>query len=100
MKKMDILKVALGVAGMMPGPVGAVAGGVSHLVHRDDDPTNDLEETATALAEVFVDTVAVAEDLQHKDFVDNEVLAALTASVKAQLLADLQLIHKLKPKKV
>lgn len=97
MKKADILKLILGGAKLVPGPVGAIATGVDHVIHRDDDPSNDVRETAEGIAEIVVGVVATAEGIAKKDFADNAALEVLTRKVTADLAFYVQAVHSLKP---
>lgn len=71
--------------------------GVTSLIKRDDDPTNDVEETATALSEIVVNTLAEAEGFTHADIVNNEALHELADAIRAQIVVDIRLIRALKP---
>lgn len=99
MRKLDVLKLigrsAL-VAGQTIDPrIGLVAKGVEHLIKRDDDPSNDLEETADALTDIVLNTIAVSEDMTH-DVIDNAILQQIAANTRAQLLFNLQMFRLLK----
>ena len=101
MKKSDVFKLILaGVAVAVPGASPAIAGvtaGVEKLIHRDDDPTNDLEETAAAIAEIVEQVLAAAEGLTHKDFVNDAALKLLTSKVRVDLTFYVTAVHALKP---
>ena len=97
MKKSDILKLVLRGAQLVPGPVGLIAAGVGHVIQRDNDPSNDLTETANGIAEIVTSVVATAEGLSHQDFVDNAALALLTQKATADLAFYVQAVHNLKP---
>ena len=98
MKRSDVFKLALAAAGAFVPGAAPVISGVEHLIHRDDDPSNDLQETATALGDLVERIVAAAEGLTKKDFIDDAALQLLTDHVTADLIFYVQAVHALKPK--
>ena len=97
MKKRDILKAILAGAKLLPGPAGLVVAGVDSLIHRDSDPTNDLEETAAALTDIAVNGILAAEGLTGKDIANDPILKQLADNVEGDLLLYVRLVRQLKP---
>lgn len=95
MKKKDVFNLIL--AGLtvanpaLGASVSGVAAGVEKLTHRDDDPTNDLDETADALTDIVVNVVTGAEKLTNKDYVNDPVLAQLAQNIKGDVKLALML---------
>lgn len=96
MNKKDILKTVLAIAGSVDPRIALAEKGFEHLIHRDDDPTNDVQETADALGEIVVQSISIAEDVIGKDVIDNAVLADLKSALVAQIVVDLRLVRALK----
>lgn len=67
-----------GAAG--PGPM-AVSAGIGALLHRNEDPTDDLEETVAALAQIAAGGVQTGEQLSGKDIVHDEVLMEIAVNI-------------------
>ena len=99
MRKKDIFRAILTGAKFVPGPVGAIASGVDHLIDRDDDPTNDLEETVSAIAEMAEEAIILTEGLTKKDLVDNAALALLSERLAADVRFYVRGVQALKPQK-
>ena len=84
MKKSDLLKVIGAFIPLVPG--GAqVQAGITALVHRDDDPTNDVEEVSAALTQIILGSVEGAESLSGKDIVNDPVLAQIAVNIQADI---------------
>ena len=98
MKKLDILKKILQGAQLVPGPVGMVASGVDRLIQRDNDPTNDLEETVDAVCDVAEAAVKLGEDIKGKDFVDDAAFAALNERLRVDVGYYVRAVQTLKVK--
>jgi hypothetical protein len=99
MKKGDILKLigksALAAGSLIDPRIGLAAKGVEALIKRDNDPSNDAEETATALTDIILNTIAVSEEVTH-DVIDNDILQEIAANTKAQILFNIQMFKLLK----
>jgi hypothetical protein len=97
-KKADILKGILAAteaaakSGLIPG--GQIISGVTELLHRDDDPTNDAEEVTRALTKIVMGGVDVSETLLEKDIVNDEALQAIAVSIEAQMAQFKRLVVK------
>ena len=89
MKKSDVFKAILtGLSLVNPAAGAAVSGvasGVGKLIHRDDDPSNDLDETADALTGIIMNVVLGAESLTAQDYVNEPVLAQLAANIRGDI---------------
>lgn len=99
MKKSDVFELILkGIAVANPAVGRAVAGGaagIKALIHRDDDPTNDLDETADALTAIALNVVMGTETLTGKDYANDPILAQLAENIKGDLkLAQLVVARK------
>jgi hypothetical protein len=99
MNKKDILKMigkaALATGTLVDPRIGLAAKGIEALIKRDDDPSNDIDETATALTDIILNAIAVSEDVTH-DVLDNEILQQIAANTKAQILFNIQMVKLLK----
>lgn len=87
MKGNDLIKLIGSMAltaaksgGMGPGPM-AVSAGVDALLHRNDNPNDDLEETVAALAQIAAGGVETGEQLTGKDIVNDEVLMEVAVTI-------------------
>lgn len=99
MNKKAILKTILGVAEAIDPRIGLVERGLTRLIHRDNDPTNDVDETASALTDIVLNAVAEIEDLTGNDVVDNEALAQVAENIKRDIVLYVTLFKAMKPKK-
>ena len=83
----DLLKMigSMAVAAAKGGALGAgpqvVAGGVGALLRRNDDPSDDLEETVAALTQIAAGSVQTGEQVSGKDIVNDEVLMEIAANI-------------------
>jgi hypothetical protein len=85
MKKSEVLKALIaGAAGFIPGGE-AVKLGIEQLVHRNDDPDDDIDEIADAVALIVMGAIAGAEFVAGKDAVNDAVVAQLAAGIKSQI---------------
>lgn len=85
MKKSDVFKAILaGASAFIPGG-NAVKAGIEALVHRNDDPDDDVEEVADAITQIAVGSVQAAEGLSGKDFIDDPVFAQLVENLKGDV---------------
>ncbi len=88
MNKKALLK-SLAQVGLAFIPGGnAAAGAIEALTQKDDDPTNDVDEIANKLADAIVSAVAVAENIQGRDLVNEPAVIA----IKAQIVATIKLV--------
>lgn len=98
MKRSDVFKLILqGLTTFNPAAGAAVSGvaaGVEKMIHRDDDPTNDLDETADALTQIAMNVVLGTESLTGKDYVNDPVLAQLALNIKGNIKLALLVVHK------
>ena len=71
------------------------AAGIAALIHRDNAPTNDVDEPADALTSIALNVVMGTETLTGKDYVNDPVLAQLALNIKGDLkLAQLIVARK------
>lgn len=103
MKKADVFRLVFkgietAITALNP-PVGfAVQGiesGVEKLIHRDADPTNDLDETAEALTQIVMNVVVGAEALTQKDYLHDPILKQLASNITGDI--KLALLLKVQP---
>lgn len=85
MKKLDILKLILAGVSVAVPAVGAVAAGVEGLIKRDDDPTNDVDETANALGDIVVNSVLAIEQVTGKDLANDAYLRLLAEDIRIDI---------------
>lgn len=89
MKKPDVITMILvAIAAQYPDlalNVTGVAGGIDHLIHKDDDPSNDLDETADAITEIVLSVVGGIEHATGHDYVNDPVLAQVAANLKGDI---------------
>lgn len=89
MKKSDLFKAIaqIGTQLVLPRiPGGAqVQHGVESLVHRNDDPDDDLDEVSAAIVQIVVGGTQAAEGLTGQDIVNDPVLAQLAANIKGDI---------------
>ena len=87
MRPNDLLKLigTMAVSAAQGGALGAgpkvVAGGIGALLRRNDDPSDDLEETVAALTQIAAGGVQTGEQLTGKDIVHDEVLMEIAANI-------------------
>ncbi len=85
MKKNDLAKMIGGMAlsaaksGLLPG--APIVAGVEALLHRNDDPDDDLDETVAALVKIAVGSLQAGEELSGKDIVNDPVLLAIAENI-------------------
>jgi hypothetical protein len=72
----------------------AGAAGVEKLIKRDDDPTNDLDETADAVTEIAMAVVTGAEGLGKRDYVNDPILKQLAENIKGDIKIALLVVNK------
>lgn len=85
MKKIDVFKnLALIGLGFVPGGSNAVEA-IKALAHKDDDPTNDVEEVADHIADAVIAAVASAEGLTGNDYVNEPAVLALKANIVSSI---------------
>lgn len=90
MKRSDLFKAIaqIGATAVLPHVKGAglVVKGVEALVHRNDDPDDDLDETTAAIVDILLGSTQVAEDLTGSDIINDPVLAHLAANIRGDVL--------------
>lgn len=97
MNKGDLFKMiaGMGITAATGGALGpgakAVASGVGLLLHRNADPTDDLDETVAALVQIGVGSLKAGEELSGKDIVNDPVLLQIAESISR----DVQLFQHL-----
>jgi len=85
MKKIDVFKnLALIGLGFVPNGDKAVAA-IKALAHKDDDPTNDVEEVADNIADAVIAAAASAEGLTGRDFLNEPAVLALKANIASSI---------------
>lgn len=85
MKKIDVFKnLALIGLGFVPNGDKAVAA-IKALTHKDDDPTNDVEEVADHIADAVIAAAASAEGLTGRDFLNEPAVLALKANISSSI---------------
>lgn len=89
MKKSDLFKAIanIGTAVVLPQVKGAglVVKGVDALVHRNDNPDDDLDEVSSAIVNILLGGTAATEDLTGHDIVNDPVLAQIAANIKGDI---------------
>lgn len=87
MKKADLAKMigGMALAAATGGGLGegakTVVSGVGALLHRNDNPDDDLDETVAALVKIGVGSLQTTEDLSGKDIVNDPVLLAIAENI-------------------
>lgn len=100
MKKSEVFKLIAGIGvSFIPGGE-KVKAGIDALTHRNDDPTDDVDEVADAVLEIAVGALLAAEGLSEKDLVQDEVFAQLGQNIKGDIVLYQHLIKRLKPASV
>ncbi len=85
MKKIDVFKnLALIGLGFVPGGAASVEA-IKALAHKDDDPTNDVEEIADHIADAVIAAAASAEGLTGRDFLNEPAVLALKANIASSI---------------
>lgn len=85
MKKSDVFKALLqGAAAFIPGGVN-VQTGIEALIHRNSDPDDDVDEVASAIAQIAVGSVQAAEGLSEKDFVNDPIFLQIVENIKGEI---------------
>jgi len=85
MTKIDVFKnLALIGLGFVPGGAASVEA-IKALAHKDDDPTNDVEEVADHIADAVIAAVASAEGLTGRDYVNEPAVLALKANIVSSI---------------
>ncbi len=81
MKKSDIFK-QLAILGLnfVPGGTAAVDA-IKALATKDDDPTNDVDEIATHIADAVIKVMAAAEGITERDLINEPAVLALKANI-------------------
>ncbi len=96
MKKSDLFKAIaqIGLATVVPQVKGAglVVKGVDALVHRNDDPDDDLDEVSAAIVNILLGGTQAAEDLTDRDIVNDPILAQLAANIRGDVALFQQLL--------
>lgn len=91
MNKKQIFEAILtGATAFIPGGAG-VKEGIDHLVHRNTDPTDDVDEVAGAIAQIAVGSMIAAEGLSEKDFVQDAIFLQVVENIKG----DIRLLQQL-----
>ena len=89
MKKLDLLKdiAQIGATVVLPQikGAGAVVKGVDALLHRNDNPDDDLDEVSSAIVSILLGGTAAVEDLTDQDIVNDPVLAQIAANIKGDI---------------
>lgn len=85
-KQLAITLAQIGLS-LVPGSKPAVDA-IIDLVHKDDDPTNDLDEIADKLADAIIKTAAAAENMEGRDILNEPAVLA----IKAQIVATIKLV--------
>lgn len=87
MKGKDLAKLIGSMAvsaasnGMLgPGPK-TVAAGVGALLHRNDNPNDDVEETVDALVQIAVGGIETGETVSGKDIVNDAILMEIATNI-------------------
>jgi hypothetical protein len=85
MNKKQIFEAILtGASAYIPG--GPVArAGIDHLIHRNADPTDDVDEVAGAIAEIAVGSMLAAEGLSEKDIVHDAIYLQVLENIKGDI---------------
>lgn len=87
MKKADLMKMIgnMALSAATGGALGAgpqlAAAGVGALLHRNDDPDDDLEETVAALVQIAAGGTQTAEQITGKDIVNDPVLVEIAGNI-------------------
>ena len=85
MKKSDVFKnLALIGLGFVPGGAASMEA-IKNITHKDDDPTNDVEEVANHIADAVIAVVASAEGLTGNDYVNEPAVLALKANIVSSI---------------
>lgn len=89
MKKSDLFKAIAQIATTVVLPqvkgAGLVVKGVEALVHRNDDPDDDLDEVSSAIVNILLGGTAATEALTGQDIVNDPVLAQIAANIKGDI---------------
>lgn len=92
-----ILKRLIELGGILDPHIRLFTESLTNLTHRDDDPTNDVEETATELTAVVINGIALAHGLNAPEFVNLPALEQLAANIKGDIGLYIKLVKQLKP---
>lgn len=84
MKKSAIFK-QLAILGLNFVPGGNA---IQALATKDDDPTNDVDEIATHIADAVIKVMAAAEGITERDLINEPAVLAL----KANIVSSIQLV--------
>lgn len=85
-KQLAITLAQIGLS-FIPGGRPAVDA-ITDLAHKDDDPTNDIDEIADKIADAVIKTAAAAENIQGRDLLNEPAVIA----IKQQLVATIKLV--------
>lgn len=85
MKKIDVFKnLAMIGLGFVPNGDKALSA-IKAIAHKDDDPTNDVEEVADHIADAVIEASLAAEGLTGKDYVNQAAILALKANIASSI---------------
>lgn len=71
-----LINLLLSVLGSLPGG-DRIAKGARGLLHPDNDPTNNLEETAQNVVDLAIGGIQVAEGLGGKELLKEDAIPQL-----------------------
>jgi hypothetical protein len=97
MNKQEILDRLISGVGIIDPRIGTIIRDIESVVHRDADPTNDVEEISSAVTELAVTAIAVTQDYSGHEVVNNPALVQLAANIKGDIALYIHLVKQLKP---
>lgn len=94
-KKGDVFKAILaGAVAFIPGGQ-AVRDDIERLLHKNDNPDDDVDEVADAIADLAVDALIATEGLTGKNIVNDPVVRQVAEGIKNDIrLLQLVLVRK------